>query len=635
MGRTVSAVTGAQAPRKSALLIAALGVVYGDIGTSPLYALRESLNAYSLKPTPDNVLGILSLIFWAILLVVTVKYVFFVMRADNHGEGGILALLALAQKRTDRGKRRQLVVLSAGMLGAALFFGDAIITPAISVLSAVEGLEVATAVFKPYVLPITIGILVGLFAVQSRGTASVGRYFGPVMLLWFAVLALLGVGHIVQDPLVLTAIDPRRAMHFTAQHGAGAFVTLGAVFLAVTGAEALYADMGHFGRRPIAQAWLWLVMPALLANYFGQGAMLILHPETIDNPLFLMAPKWALPAMVLLATAAAVIASQAVISGAFSLAQQAIHMGLLPRLRVVHTSDVARGQVYLPWVNTFLLICIVGLVLGFKSSTSLAAAYGISVAGTMLATTMLMYSIVRRDWGWSTRTAVAAIGALCLVDVSFLGANTLKIAEGGWFPLAVGAAVFTLMQTWSTGRESFRGRIYAGSIAIEPFLQSIEISPPQRVAGTAVFMTTQNDVVPPALLHNLKHNKVLHERVLLLTVLFEDVPRIDDKDRVEISSLPAGFYRVTAHFGFMEIPDVPALLDQCRALGLQCPLMESSFFLSREQVFIARGQGLRAWRQQLFALMFKNAANATDFFRIPPNRVIELGSHVYLDPKKS
>ena len=633
MGHTVSAVTGAGAPRKSAqvsLLIAALGVVYGDIGTSPLYALRESLNAYALQPTPDNVLGILSLIFWAILLVVTVKYVFFVMRADNHGEGGILALLALAQKRTDRGKRRQLVVLSAGMLGAALFFGDGIITPAISVLSAVEGLEVATPVFKPYVLPITIGILIGLFAVQSRGTASIGRYFGLVMLLWFAVLALLGVGYIVQAPLVLTAVDPRRAMHFIVQHGTGAFVTLGAVFLAVTGAEALYADMGHFGRRPITQAWLWLVMPALLANYFGQGAMLMLHPETIDNPFFLMAPKWALPGMVLLATAATVIASQAVISGAFSLAQQAIHMGLLPRMRVVHTSDVARGQVYLPWVNTFLLLCIVCLVLGFKSSTNLAAAYGISVAGTMLATTMLMYSVVRRDWGWSTRRAIAVIGALCLMDVSFLGANTLKIAEGGWFPLAVGAAVFTLMQIWSTGRESFRGRIYTGSIALEPFLQSIDIFPPTRVPGTAVFMTTQNDVVPPALLHNLKHNKVLHERVLLLTVVFGDVPRVDDKDRVEISSLPAGFYRVTAHFGFMEIPDVPALLDQCHVLGLQCPLMETSFFLSREQVFLAR----KHWRQQLFALMFKNAANATDFFRIPPNRVIELGSQVYLDPKQ-
>ncbi|HZP92427.1 MAG TPA: potassium transporter Kup [Burkholderiales bacterium] len=615
-------------PFEIGLVLAALGVVYGDIGTSPLYTLRECLNAYSLKATPDNVFGILSLIFWAIVLVVTIKYVSFVLRADNQGEGGILALLALALRGADRGRNSRRMIAVAGMLGAALFFGDGIITPAISVLSAVEGLEVATPIFKPYIIPLTIAILIGLFAVQRRGTASVGRYFGPIMVLWFTVLALLGIAQIVENPGVLRALSPGYALAFVPEHGVGAFVTLGAVFLAVTGTEALYADMGHFGRRPITVAWLYLVMPALLLNYFGQGALLIRHPEVLDNPFYLMAPKWALLAMVLLATAATVIASQAVISGAYSLTQQAIQMGFMPRLRVIHTSDQTKGQIYLPWVNWFLLGCIIALVLGFKSSSNLAAAYGISVAGTMLATTFLMYSVARHEWRWKTAGAAAVVGLFCLVDFTFLSANSLKIFEGGWFPLAVGAAVFTVMTTWKEGRDLFRGRIYSGSMELAPFLESIQSFPPLRVPGTAVYMTTHNDVVPPALLHNLKHNKVLHERVLLLTVTFADVPRVEESARVEVQKLPAEFYRVTARFGFMEMPDVPELLNQCRPLGLTCGMMETSFFLSREQIVTDKVKGLKGWRKKLFAVMFKNAANATDFFRIPPNRVVELGSRV-------
>jgi KUP system potassium uptake protein len=610
------------------LAVGALGVVYGDIGTSPLYTLRECFNVYSIEPSNANVLGILSLIFWTILIIVTLKYVWIVMRADNHGEGGTLALLALLLDSAWASSRSLWLLVACGMLGAAMFYGDGIITPAISVLSAVEGLEVATPVFKPYIIPITVAILVLLFAVQRRGTASVGAFFGPVMGIWFATLAVLGAWQISGHPGVIAAVNPIHALEFAARHGQGTFMTLGAVVLAVTGAEALYADMGHFGAAPIRAAWLSFVWPALILNYFGQGALLLSDPATLKNPFFMMVPAWGLYPMVLLAAVATVIASQAVISGAFSVTQQALQLGFIPRLEIIHTSAQARGQIYLPWINWFLCISVIGVVLGFKSSSNLAAAYGIAVTGTMLTTTLLLYFLARRVWRWSAASAGALIGFFFVVDVAFFAANTLKIVDGGWFPLVVAAALFTLMSTWNRGRALLYQRLYPEELPLDQFISLLSPDSPLRVPGTAVYLTARGEGTPHGLLHNLKHYKVLHQRVVVLTILTENIPRVPEAERLTLKELEGNFYRLTARSGFMEIPDVPRLLDDCKRLGFEWDEMETSFFLNRQRVIPTAGDGMALWREQLYAAMVRNAANATDFFQLPPNRVVELGSRV-------
>jgi KUP system potassium uptake protein len=614
------------------LTIGAVGVVFGDIGTSPLYAFKEAFGG--THPVPlnhDNVLGVLSLMVWSLFLIVTVKYVIFMMRADNRGEGGIMALMALVRRTLPPGGRSAWVLMTLGMFGAALFYGDGMITPAISVLSAVEGLEVATPLFRPYVIPITLAVLTVLFLFQQLGTGKVGALFGPIMLLWFVVLALLGVANIFHQPSVLAALSPSYAAHFFSVNGGAGFLALGAVFLAVTGAEALYADMGHFGRRPIRLAWLWAVFPALVLNYLGQGALVLNTPSAVQHPFFHLAPDWALYPMVVLATVATIIASQAVISGAYSLTRQAILLGYCPRLMVEHTSEREIGQVYVPWINWGLYVAVVGLVLGFGSSSNLAAAYGIAVSGTMVVTTVLAYFVARRIWNWSLGKATLVLGVLLLVDVSFFAANAVKVFEGGWFPLAVGLAVFTLLSTWKRGREILFQRLRPGAIALDPFIASITAHPPVRVPGTAVFLTAAQEGVPHALLHNLNHNKVLHERVVLLTVRAEDIPHVPDAQRVEVSPLGHDFYRLQVHYGFKDDPDVPRALELAKAKGLEFDMMETSFFLSR-QTLVPTSQlpGMALWREKLFAAMSRNASSATAFFKIPTNRVVELGTRIEL-----
>lgn len=610
---------------KFGLALAALGVVYGDIGTSPLYAFRESLNAHGLTPTQANVMGVLSLIFWTLLVVVTIKYVWFVMRADNKGEGGILALLALALRPADLAPNTRKFLLTAGLIGASLFYGDGIITPAISVLSAVEGIEIATPLFKPYVIPITLLVLILLFVVQRRGAARVGSLFGPVMVLWFTVLATTGILQIIRYSHILAAVNPLYAVGFIFQQGYAAFITMGAVVLAVTGAEALYADMGHFGAQPIRRVWLCLVFPALVLNYFGQGAVVISHPETVTNPFYLMMPGWAQIPMIVLATLATIIASQAVISGTYSLTQQALQLGYLPRVEIVHTSASERGQIYLPGVNGALLIAIIALVLTFQSSSSLAAAYGIAVTGTMLMTTVLLYFVARRFWGWSIGKALFVTGVLIIIDAVFLGANSLKIVDGGWFPLAIGIIVYTVMSTWRKGRILLYKKLYPLRLTLEQLQLSLSQHPPQRVPGTAVYMAAPKEGIPHALMQNLKHTKVMHEQVIILTILVEDVPRAERARRYELQQLDRNFYHLTAHFGFMEFPDVPKLLEECKILGLDYQLSEISFFLSRLRVIPTEAPSIMAfWREKLFALMLRNTAHATDFFRIPSNQVMEL-----------
>jgi KUP system potassium uptake protein len=614
----------------SGLTLAALGVVYGDIGTSPLYTLRECLHAHSLAPSELNVLGVLSLIFWTVLIVVTLKYVQFVMRADNNGEGGILALLALALRPQDLAASTRRNLMYIGLIGAALFYGDGIITPAISVLSAVEGLEIVTPLFKPYVVPITLVILIALFWIQRRGTAVVGKAFGPVMVLWFLVLAFMGIFEIVAQPGVLLAINPLHAYEFFHVHPQGAFVTLGAVVLAVTGGEALYADMGHFGVKPIRLAWYALVLPALMLNYFGQGALVLTEPEAIKNPFFYLAAPWAQLPMVILATCATIIASQAVISGAYSLTHQALQLGYLPRSDVRHTSESERGQIYLPAVNWLLLLGVVWLVVTFRSSSNLAAAYGIAVTGTMLMTTVLMFFVCRYAWGWSTLRSLSLCGGLIIVDGLLFAANTPKLPEGGWFPIVVGGAMFTIMATWRRGRAMLYRKLQPMRIQIDEFLTSIAIEEPPRVEGTAVFMAAPGEGVPHALMHNLKHNKILHERVVILTILVGDVPRIPRQERYELKACSHGFYHLTVRVGFMEFPDVPRMLNECKDLKPPCRLMETSFFLSRLRVIATEEPGMALWRERLFAAMVRNAAHATDFFRIPPNRVLEFDLRVHI-----
>jgi len=622
-------VSAAGQRRMLPLMIGAIGVVYGDIGTSPLYTIREVFSeTRGLALTDANVYGLLSLIFWALVIIVTIKYLGIVMRADNNGEGGQLALTALVARGLERNNRLRWWLVGLGIFGAAMFFGDAMITPAISVLSAVEGLRVITPDFGAYVVPITVVILTGLFAIQKRGTGAVGMLFGPVTLLWFATLAILGAIQIAQHPTVLTAVLPHHAVYFVTDHPLLTFLLLGAIVLAVTGTEALYTDMGHFGKAPIRRAWLYVVLPALVINYFGQGALLISNPAAVSNPFFLLAPSWAMPVLVALATVATIVASQATISGAFSLARQAVQMGYCPRLNILHTSEREIGQIYVPFINWTLFIAVILLVVGFRSSSALAGAYGIAVTMAMLIDTVLIYFVMRRIWKWSLPAALAVMLPLGLIDVAFLASNSLKIPDGGWFPLLVGAVVFTLLTTWKRGRSILMHRLAEDAMPLDLFVQSIGAAPPTRVPGTAVFLTSTPDRVPHALLHNLKHNKVLHERVVFLTVVTRDIPFVDDSGRFEVTTLGADFYRMFAYYGFKDDPDIPSLLELSGRKGFPFDMMETSFFVSRETLIPTKVPGMALWRERIFASMSKNAVKASDFFKVPPNRVVELGTQV-------
>jgi KUP system potassium uptake protein len=618
--------------RLAALSTAALGVVFGDIGTSPLYALRECFDSpHAMSLTRDHVLGVLSLIFWALVLIVSIKYIALVMRADNKGEGGILALLSLAfpEKRgQERSGRLSRFMVGLGLFGAALLYGDGMITPAVSVLGAVEGLKVIAPTLENWVVPVAAFIIAVLFLAQRAGTGAVGKVFGPVMVVWFIVLSVLGVSGILREPGVLAALNPWYAVKFLFEGRWEVFPILGSVFLVVTGGEALYADMGHFGRRPIRIAWFTLVLPSLFLNYLGQGALLLTDPESVHNPFYNLAPKWALIPLVALATAAAVIASQALISGAFSLTMQGIQLGYIPRLVIEHTSERQRGQIYLPQVNFALALACLGLVFGFQSSSNLAAAYGIGVIMTMGIDTLLFFFAARRLWKWPWWLASLVCVPILFVELSFFAANALKIPKGGWFALVVGLALFTLMLTWKRGRELLWRRIRSSSIPAEKFIESIERRQPLRVDGTAVYMAGSPDGTPIALLHNLKHNKVLHRRVVFLTIQVDEDPRVPDNERVEVEKLSQGFWRVRARFGFFEEPDVPMVLGLCAQLGLEFREIETTFFLSRETVIPARKPGMAIWRERLFSLMARNAQSATAFFGLPANRVVELGMQV-------
>lgn len=624
----------AQSTAKHRLLVlalGALGVVYGDIGTSPLYALRTCFSPHGgVAPTHDNVLGLLSLIFWSLILIVSVKYIAFVMRTDNRGEGGILALLALTFPERERiaSTKALWLLIAAGVFGAALLYGDGLITPAITVLGAVEGLEVVTPHLKPYVVPLTILILVGIFSVQRVGTGSVGKIFGWVMLAWFITIAALGLKQVFRVPEVWLAINPGYAVQFFQANGFAGFHQLGAVFLVLTGAEALYADMGHFGKRPIRAAWFSLVLPALFLNYLGQGALVLENPETASNPFFRLAPSWALYPLVALATAAAVIASQALISGSFSLTMQAVQLGYVPRVAIEHTSSSERGQIYIPWINWGLMLACIGLVLGFRSSDNLAAAYGIAVVLTMIITTLLLFFAARRLWNWKPWQAGLLCGVFLTAELAFLGANLAKISHGGWFPLVVGAIGFTLMSTWKTGRQRLRLRLLKSLLPIEDFLKDVQESNPTRVPGTAVFLAGNPDGTPAALIHNFKHNKVIHKRVVLLTILTEEIPYVEPERRITVASLGQEFHRVIGRYGFMEEPNAQEILKLCKPLGLNFREMETTFFLSRETIIPSERRGLARWRKKLFALMARNSQPANAYFRLPPNRVVELGLQI-------
>ena len=620
------------AKRLAVISLAALGVVYGDIGTSPLYAMKEVFHGahHPVPMTPDNILGVLSLMFWSLTAIVSVKYVAFILRADNRGEGGIMALMALSLHHLPENSRRRWLLMAAGLLGAALFYGDGVITPAISVLSAVEGLEVVTHDFRPYVLPAALCVLALLFFVQRRGTAAVGGVFGPVMLVWFAVLSILGIANIVHAPGVLVALNPIYAVKFSLANGWLAFFSLGGIVLVLTGAEALYADMGHFGRRPVRLVWFGLVLPALVLNYFGQGALLLTTPKAIENPFYLMAPSWALLPLVALATLATVIASQAVISGAYSMTVQAIQLGYAPRMEVQHTSEHHMGQIYLPLINWTLFAAVVALVLGFKSSTNLASAYGIAVTGTMAVTTILAFLVARFQWGWGKFKCIIIFGAFLAIDLAFFSANAFKIADGGWFPLVTGAVIFMILLTWKRGRQLLEQRLAGERLDLQAFLEALACGMPQQVPGTAIFLHSNQDAVPHALLHSLKHYKVLHERQVLVSVQFYDVPFVPEIDRVEVHALRDSFWQVIVRYGFKDEPDLPQALTLCAAQGLPIDMDDSSFFLGRETLIPRLHSEMAFWREKLFVAMFRNATSATSFFKIPSNRVVELGAQIVL-----
>ncbi|MGH7530435.1 MAG: potassium transporter Kup [Gemmatimonadales bacterium] len=614
------------------LSLAALGVVYGDIGTSPLYALREAFNGpYGMPVSPANVLGVLSLIVWSLVLIVSVKYLAFVMRADNKGEGGILALMALVQRgRVSRGGTPRHLVIAIAIFGAALMYGDSVITPAISVLGAVEGLGVAAPALQGWIIPLTIVILAGLFSIQSRGTAKVGSWFGPVMLVWFTTLAVLGIAEIVTQPSVLAALSPHYAVRFFMANGWTGFLVLGAVFLVVTGGEALYADMGHFGVRPIRLVWFYLVLPGLLLNYFGQGALLLNDPSAAVNPFYRLAPSWGLYPLILLATAAAIIASQAVISGAFSLTRQAIQLGYSPRMKIEHTSSREMGQIYVSGVNIALMLITIVLVLEFGSVSRLAGAYGVAVSGEMVLTTLLLFLLMREVWGWTLARAGAICGLFLAIDLVFFSANVLKIPHGGWVPLAIGGTIFVLMTTWKRGREILSKRMAEQSLPVKMLLAEIAAEPPIRVPGTAVFMFGGADGTPPALVHNLTHNKVLHEKIVFLTVITADEPHVADAERVVVKRIGKGFHTVVARYGFMEDPDIEDILAACRVEKLEIAIEGTTFFLGRETLIASERPGMALWRERLFSFMTSNSLRATAFFKIPPNQVFEVGAQVEL-----
>jgi KUP system potassium uptake protein len=629
------------------LALGALGVVYGDIGTSPLYALKECVSLpHGVTPAPENIYGLLSLVFWSITLVVSVKYISYVMRADNNGEGGVLALMALAarvgqakthhagEKKSKRNnwhevKRSKAFLIMLGLFGSALLYGDGVITPAISVLSAVEGLEVATHAFTPIIVPLTCIILIVLFSVQKRGTGGIGTVFGPVTLLWFIAIAAIGLPWVIRYPGILRAVNPLYAVNFFAAHGKHGFLVLGSVVLCITGGEALYADMGHFGTRAIRAAWYACVFPALLINYFGQGAMLIAHPEAIRNPFYALVPAGWLYPMVVLATVATVVASQALISGAFSLTRQAVQLGYLPRVTVIHTSGQTEGQIYIPEVNRMLMVACVALVLSFRASTNLADAYGIAVTGTMGITSILSYWVARERWGWSFLRAGGLLIFLLAIDLSFFVACSAKIANGGWFPLALAGGMFSVMATWNRGRTILGEKIVAGTLPLQLFLADVEASQPHRVPGTAVFLASTRRGTPGVLLHHFKHNKVLHKQVVILSITTDAVPEVPDQQKIRLKDFGQGFWAATAHYGFMESPDVMDILRRCRARGLETQPNDTSFYLGRETLIIKRdGQGMAEWRKFLFRFLSRNARSATDFFSIPPNRVVEIGAQI-------
>jgi KUP system potassium uptake protein len=612
----------------AALTLGAIGIVYGDIGTSPLYALKEVFAHGHIPLTPENIYGILSMMFWTLTVVVSLKYVTLILRADNNGEGGLIAMLALASTAVKDRPALRAKLLGVGIFGTAIFFGDGVITPAISVLSAVEGMEVAAPGLERFIVPVTLVVLTLLFMVQKHGTGGIGKFFGPITAIWFIVLAVMGVAHIAENPHVLVAMGPQYALGFIFEHPKLAFIALGAVILCATGAEALYADMGHFGKKPIRLAWFSLVMPSLILNYFGQGAMLLAHPENVENPFFEMAPQWALYPLVGLATCATVIASQALISAAFSVTKQVIQLGYLPRLRILHTSENETGQIYIPFVNWALYACIVMAVIFFGSSGKLAAAYGITVTIDMLITTVMTFFVIRFAWKMSLPLCVLATAAFFTVDLMFFGANVIKVIDGGWFPLLIGVIMFSLMMTWKDGRNLLSERLRSDAIDLHPFLEAVFSSPPLRVSGTAVFLNADAGTTPNALLHNLKHNKVLHHQNLFVTVKAHEVPWIASADRIEIDSLGNDCWQVMLHFGFKNEPDVPEALKLLKEHGVQVDDMETSYFLSRDIVIPTIGSGMAPWREKLFASMHRNAAGAADFLSLPTNRVVELGSKV-------
>lgn len=622
-----------QAHKKAAmpaLALAALGVVFGDIGTSPLYTMKEvfSVGHHPLLLNPENVYGILSLITWALIIIVSIKYVAFIMRADNRGEGGIMALLALASRNAHGNPSKQRKIMLLGILGACMFYADGMITPAISVLSAIEGLEIAAPSLHSLIVPITLLVLFGLFWAQSKGTAIVGAFFGPIMLAWFSTLAVLGIINISHDPSILRALNPYYAFIFLYHQPWIAFVALGAVVLAVTGAEALYADMGHFGRFPIRLAWFGFVLPALLLNYFGQGALIMQNAATVKNPFYLMAPEWALFPLIGIATLATVIASQAVITGAFSVSRQALQLGYLPRMHVSHTSESEQGQIYMPRVNWGLMVAVMILVISFGSSGDLAAAYGIAVTGDMVITTLLASIVFHEIWGWSKFKTGALVALFLVVDLAFFGANILKIPDGGWVPIIIGMIIFVLMLTWKTGRYMLYMRLKSESMELVPFIEAIGAHPPTRVSGNAVFMTPNPEGVPHAMLHNLKHNKVLHEKVIILTVKFLDFPHTNAEERVSVEAMPYEFYRVTVNYGFKDEPDLPRDLALCAERGLELNTMDTSFFIGKEILLATEKSEMAYWRKKIFIGLFRTAETITNQFKLPPNRVVELGAQV-------
>ncbi len=611
------------------LSLAALGVVYGDIGTSPLYVMKTVFDpAHGLAITNDNIMGVISLIFWAIMMVVTVKYVTLMLRADNHGEGGIMALLALASLSIVNRPQLHHILFMIGAFGAALFYGDGVITPAISVLSAVEGLEVATPLLQPYVIPITLTVLISLFLIQQRGTGGIGAMFGPITLIWFITLGFVGIINIASAPEILQALNPLFAFTFCLNNGLLAFIAFGAIVLAVTGGEALYADMGHFGKKPIRLAWYGCVLPALILNYLGQGALLLADSSAISNPFFLLFPSWALYPAVALATAATVIASQAVISGVFSVTRQAIQLGFLPRMQIRHTSDQKIGQIYIPFVNWVLLAAVIMAVVGFGSSSNLASAYGVAVTATMVIETILTFFVLRFAWKYPLIVGILATGFFLIIDATFFAATILKIFQGGWFPLVIGAIIFFIMITWHGGRKIMLEKLRSDDISLEPFLESLLAHPPVRVAGTSVFVTANSKGVPHALLHNLSHNQVLHECVVFLTVDYREIPRVPDEERVSVKSLIGNCYQIKVHYGFKDEPDLPLALEMCKQPELEFEPLKTSYFLSREIVVPTPGNGMTQWQERIFSTMARNASNAAEYFNLPANRVLELGTRI-------